>query len=199
MRFAPTARSQRRSNALGAMHLGGEVATRLLSLASTNFPRLTQVCRRASETAGSGMFRRSSSSLRLLVAVLFGLNALCLTSVAHGLEKVRQASLSFRAPAASRSDFSQNIQTGWVPTLDLNPVVAGTRPYVSDAAAGHLRHAPCSQMARLLRHASDPGSLFREVRVDIANIAETLPARASVLPLGDFPRAPGPSRAPPAA
>lgn len=145
------------------------------------------------------MFRRSSSSWRLLVAVLFGLNALCLASVAHGREKVRQASLSFRAPAASASHSSQNIQAGWVPTLDFNPVVAGARSYVSDAAAGHLRHAPGSQMARLLRHASAPGSLFREARIAISNIAETLPARESVLPLGDVPRATGPSRAPPAA
>jgi hypothetical protein len=172
---------------------------RLLSLASMDFPPLTRVARPASEIAGSGMFGRSSSSLRLLVAVLFGLNALCLTRAAHGREEVRQASLSFRAPAASASHSSQNIQAGWVPTLDLNPVVVGARPYVSDAAAGHLRHAPGSQMARLLRHASAPGPLFREARVAIANIAETLPVRESMLPLGDAPRAPGPSRAPPAA
>ena len=156
------------------------------------------MARRASEIAGSGMFRRSSSSFRLLVAVLFGVNALCLASVAYGREQVRQASQSFSARAASGSDSSQNYQAAWAPTWDLNPVVAGTRSYVFDAP-GHLRHAPGSQMARLLRHASAPGPLFREARVAIANIVETLPVRESALPLGDAPRARGPSRAPPVA
>lgn len=144
------------------------------------------------------MFRRSSNSLRLLAAVLFGLNALCLTSVAHGSEKARQLSLGFRAPTASGSDLPQNFQASGVAAFDLNPVVAGARSYVLNAA-GHFRHAPGSQIARPLRHASAPGSLFSEPRVAIANIVETLPARERVLPLGDAPRAPGPSRAPPAA
>ena len=192
----PTDPSQRRATALGQF-IGREKPMRLPSLASVNFPRLTPVARRASEIAGIGMFRRSSSSLRLLVAVLFGLNALCLASVAHGRQKVPQLSLTSRAPA-SGSESLQYFRAASVPTWDLNAVAAGSGSYVFDAL-GHLRHAPGFQTARLLRHANAPEPLFREARVAIANIAETLPARESALPLGDAPRARGPSRAPPVA
>jgi hypothetical protein len=119
------------------------------------------------------MVRRNSAFSRLsLVAVLFGLYALCMTS----------------GTPASEVKRGVIVQT-------TDPAVFGASPLTS----AHLRHVSPHRLVRPLPRTSAPASLFKAACVVKPDFAERLLARENVLALGGAPRAPGPSRAPPAA
>lgn len=125
------------------------------------------------EPAGTLMARRNCVTFRLsLVAVLFGLYALCMTG-------------GTRASAAE--------QCGTV--RHANPAVVGMYPW----PAGHLQRVSHLRMVRAVPRASAPTSLFQSVSCITPDVVETALAKENVLALGGAPRAPGPSRAPPAA
>lgn len=119
------------------------------------------------------MVRRSFASFRLsLVAVLCGLCALCVTSATRASE----------------------VQRGVV-VRHADPVVLDT----SAVASRHLRQVSHHRMVRALPRTSAPASLFKTACIVTPDFAENLLARENVLALGGAHRAPGPSRAPPAA
>jgi hypothetical protein len=119
------------------------------------------------------MVRRNSASLRLLlIAVLCGLGALCMTSGTRAHEVAH-----------------------CVVVRHAHPLGFGT----SAVASGHLRQVSHHRMVRALLRTSAPASLFKTACVVTPDFAEGLLARENVLALGGAPRAPGPSRAPPAA
>jgi hypothetical protein len=119
------------------------------------------------------MARRSSVSFRLsLVAVVFGLYALCMTNGARASE----------------------VEWGVV-VRHADAVVLGANPM----ASAHLRHVSHQRIIRALPRASAPSSLFKTACVVPPNLAETVLVPENVLALGGVPRAPGPCRAPPAA
>ena len=119
------------------------------------------------------MTRRNPVSLRLpLVAVLFGLYALCMTGGIHASE-VGQCAVVTHSDSA---------------VFDANPL-----------ASGHLRHVSHQRMVRALPRTSAPASLFKSACIVTPDFSESRLARENVLALGDAPHAPGPSRAPPAA
>jgi hypothetical protein len=118
------------------------------------------------------MARRNSAYFRLsLLAVLFGLYALCATSGAH-------ASVVERCVVRHA-----------------DPVAIGANPL----ASAHLRQVSHQRVVRALPRTSAPASLFKAACVVPPDLAETLLVRENVLALGGAPRAPGPSRAPPTA
>ncbi len=118
------------------------------------------------------MVRRNSVTFRLsLFAVLFGLYALCMTG-------------GTRASAAEQCAAVRHADPG---AFDTNP-----------ATAGHLRRVSHLRMVRAVPRASAPTSLFQAVSVITPDVVEASPAKENVLALGGAPRAPGPSRAPPA-
>jgi hypothetical protein len=136
------------------------------------------------------MVRRSASSFRLvLVAVLFGLNALCMMSAAHGREIVRRAGVGFAAPPSIRVSAlsrEKSLQRG---------------PLFFDAhlTFGQLQHVSHGAVLHALRRGPASASLLSAACKVAPNFAESRLARENVLALGGAPRAPGPSRAPPAA
>ncbi|HEX4582246.1 MAG TPA: hypothetical protein VH139_09305 [Acidobacteriaceae bacterium] len=69
----------------------------------------------------------------------------------------------------------------------------------SAVASGHLQQVSNHRMIRALLRTSAPAALFKTACVVTPDFAESLLARENVLALGGAPRAPGPSRAPPAA
>lgn len=119
------------------------------------------------------MVRRNSVISRLsLVAVLFGLYALCMTGGGT------RASAAEPCAAVRYTDSA---------AFGVNPLPAGDLRRVS-----HLR------MVRAVPRASAPTSLFQAVSVTTPDVVEAALAKENVLALGGVPRAPGPSRAPPA-
>jgi len=118
------------------------------------------------------MARRNSTSLRLsLVAVLFGLYALCGTSGTRA-NMVERCVVRHAGPAA----------------FDTNPL-----------APAHLRQVSHQRTVQALPRVSSPTSLLKAACVVPPDSTETVLARENVLALGGAPRAPGPSRAPPTA
>jgi hypothetical protein len=144
----------------------------------SEFPSLTRAACCASllkvqKAAGTLMVRQNSVSFRLsLVAVLCGLYALCMTS-------------GTRASEVKRCVIVQ--------TAD--PAVFGASPL----ASGHLGQVSHHRTVRALARPSAPASLFKAACVVKPDFAESLLAQENVLALGGAPRAPGQSRAPPAA
>jgi hypothetical protein len=119
------------------------------------------------------MARRNSATFRLsLVAVLFGLYALCMTNGAR----------------------ASDVERGVV-VRHADPVVLGANPL----ASAHLRHVSHQRIIRALPRSSAPTSLFKTACVVPPNFAETILVPENVLALGSVPRAPGPCRAPPTA
>jgi hypothetical protein len=119
------------------------------------------------------MVRRNSAAFRLsLIAVLCGLYALCATS-------------GTRASEAERC----------VVVRHADPVRSGT----SAMASGHLRQVSQHRVVRALPRTSAPASLFKTTCIVTPDSAKSLLARENVLAFGGAARAPGPSRAPPAA
>jgi len=119
------------------------------------------------------MVRRNSASFRLsLIAVFFGL---CALYMAGGT----------RASEVKRCVIVRNA----------DPAVFSASPL----ALGHLRLVSHHHLVRALPRTSAPASLFKTACVIKPDFAESLLARENVLALGGAPRAPGPSRAPPAA
>ena len=94
------------------------------------------------------MVRRSASSFRLvLVAVLFGLNALCMMSAAHSREIVRRAGVGFaEAPPSIRASLllrEKSLQHGPL-FFDAN-LTLGNLQHVSHGAVLHaFRRGPAS-------------------------------------------------------
>jgi hypothetical protein len=137
------------------------------------------------------MVRRSASSFRLvLVAVLFGLNALCMMSASEGREIVRHAGVGFveappsiRVSALSREKSLQH----------------GRLFFDADLTFGHLQHVSHGAVLHAFRRGPASASLLSATCEVAPNFAESRLARENVLALGGAPRAPGPSRAPPAA
>jgi hypothetical protein len=118
------------------------------------------------------MVRRNSASFRLsLIAVFFGLCALCMAS-------------GTRASEVKRCVIVQTADSA----------VFGASPL----ASGHLGQVSHHRAVRALPRTSAPASLFKAACVVKPDFAESLLARENVLALGGAPRAPGPSRAPPA-
>ena len=118
------------------------------------------------------MVRRNSVTFRLsLVAVLFGLYALCMTG-------------RTRTSAAEQCAVVRHADPG---AFDTNP-----------ATAGHLRRVSHLRMVRAVPRASAPTWLFQAVSVITPDVVEASLAKENVVALGGAPRAPGPSRAPPA-
>jgi hypothetical protein len=76
-----------------------------------------------------------------------------------------------------------------------DPLQSGT----SVIASGHLRQPSHHRMMRALPRSSAPASLFKSACIVTPDFAESLLARENLLAFGGAPRAPGPSRAPPAA
>ena len=135
------------------------------------------------------MVRRSASSFRLvLVAVLFGLNALCMMSASEGREIVRRAGVGVaEAPPSIRvSPREKSLQRG---------------PLFFDAnlTFGRLQHLSHGAVLHAFRRGPASASLLSAACKVAPNFAESRLARENVLALGGAPRAPGPSRAPPAA
>lgn len=119
------------------------------------------------------MVRRNSTFFRLsLVAVLFGLYALSMTSWIHASEAERCAVITHTDPAA----------------FDANPL-----------ESGHLRQVSHHRTARALLRTSALASLFKSACIVTPDFSEARLARENVLALGDAPHAPGSGRAPPAA
>lgn len=137
------------------------------------------------------MVRRSASSFRLvLVAVLFGLNALCMMSAAHGREIVRHAGVGFAgAPPSIRVSPSSREKS-----LQHGPLF-----FDADLTFGQLQHASHAAVLHAFRRGPASASLLSATYEVAPNFAESRLARENVLALGGAPRAPGPSRAPPAA
>lgn len=118
------------------------------------------------------MARRNSVTFRLsLVAVLFGLYGLCMTG-------------GTRASAAEQCAAVRHTDSA----------AFGVNPW----PAGHLRRVSHLRMVRAIPRASAPTSLFQAVSVITPDVVEAALAKENVLALGGAPRAPGPSRAPPA-
>ena len=137
------------------------------------------------------MYRRSASSFRLvLVAVLFGLSALCMMSAAHGREIVRHAGVGFAQapPSICVSPLS------WEKSLQHVPLSFDT-----NLTFGNLQHVSHGAVLHALRRGPASASLLNAACGAAPNFAESRLARENVLALGGAPRAPGPSRAPPAA
>ena len=119
------------------------------------------------------MARRNSVTFRLsLVAVLFGLYALCMTGGTRASTAEPCAVVRYTDSAA----------------FGVNPWPAGDLRRVS-----HLR------MVRAVPRASAPTSLFQTVSVITPDVVSAALAKENVLAFGGAPRAPGPSRAPPVA
>lgn len=137
------------------------------------------------------MVRRSASSFRLvLVAVLFGLNALCMMSAAHGREIVRRAGVGFaEAPPSIRVSPSSRAKS-----LQHVPLF-----FDANLTFGHLQHVSHGALLHAIRRGPASASLLSAACKAAPSFAESLLARENVLALGGVPRAPGPSRAPPAA
>ena len=137
------------------------------------------------------MVRRSASSFRLvLVAVLFGLNALCMMSAAHGREIVRHAGVGFAgAPPSIRVSPSSREKS-----LQRGPLF-----FDADLTFGQLQHVSHGAVLHAFRRGPASASLLSATCEVAPNFAESRLARENVLALGGAPRAPGPSRAPPAA
>jgi hypothetical protein len=137
------------------------------------------------------MVRRSASSFRLvLVAVLFGLNALCMMSAAHGHEIVRCAGVGFaEAPPFIRV----------TPLSQEKSLQHGPLSFDADLTFGHLQHVSHGAVLHAFRRGPASASLLSATCEVAPNFAESRLARENVLALGGVPRAPGPSRAPPAA
>lgn len=152
---------------------------------------LTYATRWPSETSGTHMVRRSASSFRLvLVAVLFGLNALCLMSAAHGREIVRHAGVGSAEPPP------------YIRVSALSPEKSLQRgPLLFDAELTfrNLQHVSHGAVLHAFRRGPASASLLSTACKLAPNFAESQLARENVLALGGAPRAPNPSRAPPAA
>jgi hypothetical protein len=160
---------------------------------------LTSAARRASETAGTRMVRRSSAFFRfVLVAALSGLNALCLMGAVrtHGLVQGPA-----RPAAVTRADLPAAILRSRSSSSD-ELFAAGPDPFVFSTAplpSGHGLHAAPPRIMHAFPRVSAPASLFRAVCDTTPEFDETLLARENVLALGGAPRAPDLGRAPPAA
>jgi hypothetical protein len=145
------------------------------------------------------MVRRSSAFFRfVLVAVLSGLNALCLMGAAQTHGSARRAAVA-RAdlPAAilrSRSSSSSSTDE-LLFAAGPDPFVFSTEPLPS----GHVLQVSPPRIMHALPRVSAPASLFQTVCAATPEFDETLLARENVLALGGAPRAPGLGRAPPAA
>ncbi len=123
------------------------------------------------------MARRHSAAFRLsLVAVLCGVCALCMPSGTHAREVARGVLVRHVMRHVDLLGF-------------------GT----TDISSGHLRQVSHGRLVRALPRSSAPASLFKKTCIVTPDFAESLLARENVLALGGAPRAPGPSRAPPAA
>ena len=143
------------------------------------------------------MVRRSSAFFRfVLVAVLSGLNALCLMGAAqtHG---------SARRAAVARADLPAEIlRSRSSSSTDELLFAAGPDPFVFSTELLRSRlvlHVSPPRIMHALPRVSAPGSLFQAVCATTPEFDETLLARENVLALGVAPRAPGLGRAPPAA
>jgi hypothetical protein len=136
------------------------------------------------------MVRRSAPSFRLvLVAVLFGLNALCMMSAAHGRETVRRAEVGFaEAPPSIRVSASSREKS-----LQHGPLF-----FDANLTFGNLQHVSHATVLHAFRRGPASASLLSAACKVAPNFAERRVARENVLALGGAPRAPGPSRAPPA-
>ena len=137
------------------------------------------------------MVRRSTSSFRLvLVAVLFGLNALCMMSPAHGREIVRRAGVGFaEAPHSIRASL----------LLREKSLQHGPLFFDANLTFGNLQHVSHGAMLHAFRRGPALTFLLSAACKVAPNFAESRLARENVLALGGAPRAPGPSRAPPTA
>ena len=137
------------------------------------------------------MVRRSTSSFRLvLVAALFGLNALCMMSAAHGREIVRRAGVGFaEAPPSIRASLLSREKS----------LQHGPLSFDANLTFGNLQHVSHGAVLHALRRGPASASLLNAACGAAPNFAESRLARENVLALGGAPRAPGPSRAPPAA
>src|ERR1700722_4118499 len=137
------------------------------------------------------MVRRGASSFRLvLVTVLFGLNALCMMSAAHGREIARCAGVSFaEAPPSFRLS-----QLSREKSLQHGPLF-----FDANLTLGNLQHVSHGAVLHAFRRGPASASLLGAACKVAPNLAEGRLARENVLALGGAPRAPGPSRAPPAA
>ena len=125
------------------------------------------------EPAGILMLRRNPVTFRLsLIAVLFGLHALCMTGGTR-------ASAVERCAAVRHADSA----------------AFGVNPW----PAGHLRRVSHLRMVRAVPRASAPTPLFQAVSVITPDVVEAALAKENLLALGSAPRASGPSRAPPTA
>jgi hypothetical protein len=137
------------------------------------------------------MVRRSAPSFRLgLVAVLFGLNALCMMSAAQDREIVRHTGVDFaEAPPSIRVSALSREKS-----LQHGPLF-----FDADLTFGHLQHVSHGAVLHAFRRALASPSLLSAAGKVAPSFAESRLARENVLALGGAPRAPGPSRAPPAA
>jgi hypothetical protein len=137
------------------------------------------------------MVRRSPSSFRLvLVAVLFGLNALCMMSASEGREIVRRAGVGVaEAPPSIRAS----------PLSREKSLQRGRLFFDADLTFSHLQHVSHGAVLHAFRRGPASASLLSATCEVAPNFAESRLARENVLALGGAPRAPGPSRAPPAA
>jgi hypothetical protein len=142
------------------------------------------------------MVSRSSAFFRVvLVAVLSGLNALCLMGAAQTHSSARRA-------AVARVDLPAAILRSRSSSTDALLFAAGPDPFVFSTEplpSGHLLHVSPPRVMHALPRVSAPASLFRAVCATTPEFNETLLARENVLALGGAPRAPGLGRAPPAA
>jgi hypothetical protein len=142
------------------------------------------------------MVRRSSAFFRfVLVAVLSGLNALCLMCAAqtHG---------SAGRAAVTRADLPAAILRNRSSSRDELLFAAGPDPFVLSTEplpSGHVLHVSPPRIMHARPRVSAPASLFRVVCAATPEFDETLLALENVLALGGAPRAPGLGRAPPAA
>jgi hypothetical protein len=137
------------------------------------------------------MVRRSASSFQLvLVAVLFGLNALCMMSAAHGREIVRRAGVGFAEglPSVRMSPSSRE------KSLQHGPLFFDANPTLS-----RLQHVSHGAVLHAFRRGSASTFCLSAACTVAPNFAESGLARENVLALGGAPRAASPSRAPPAA
>src|ERR1700704_569103 len=127
------------------------------------------------------MVSRSSAFFRVvLVAVLSGLNALCLMGAAQTHSSARRA-------AVARVDLPAAVLRSRSSSTDALLFAAGPDPFVFSTEplpSGHVLHVSAPRVMHALPRVSAPASLFRAVCATTPEFNETLLARENVLALG---------------
>ena len=122
------------------------------------------------------MSRRNPALFRLSLAVLFGLYALCMAGGTPTSAAVQSAVVRRIVRHKEPASFASNSWT-----------------------AGQLRCVSQLRMVRAVPRASASTYLFQTVSVITPDLVGATLARENALALGGAPRAPGPTRGPPAA